>query len=539
MTVYKIVHNNGNTEDLKTSDAVRDFWTEDMLSAESKTCRYEVIENHGLPTLLVEFMRTVNSAIAGSYVTAYVQDKLAGGRTFEPADIDVFMLPLDDEVNRLPGETVRESKLDYAEIELTSEKLNSYIGTKYVYTNKIGELTVQFICYESFDPAYFNFERCVSAGMDFTVASFTMSVTPAGQVVLGVRHRALEHLKEKRLAVVQDTRESRVEKWNERGFVENEGRVIKRLKNETHQKSDEIRLSNCVHTGECGRKIYLEDIGIHYFYNCDDLHLVCVDRNVKLHIESSRVFVSGIGGEIYAYASSVICEQPDSKFFMNVSDYCEPWLRKRGWENPYVGFKKIVPLCICANDVMQILLTSELGTPDVPIENVLMRLKVEEALNAYTNAPLLPVDAEYDGKLYGETDAYCWKHPNYKAHVPFTRLQRLVWGLDYLRANNGLQFAVANLIRSHREYVPEITDPNAEHNEFMHYRRYQRFLYDMSVSGSVYAPEYKDALDNGVPCKTIEFAVNVIACCWNVPANVIDQIEKLNNARPKHQKCQI
>lgn len=274
--------------------------------------------DHGLSNELCEYLSSRHAVICGSHVTGCAQIYL-GLQSIDPNDVDVFMVPLEGDIDNLPGSIKSATRVDYYESSLETDAFQ--LDNQITYNCELADMDwpVQFITHECVSGTEFTkdelipetLSELIAYSMDFTVAASTLVVLPSQEVILSIRHDY--DLRDNVLRLQKDmhTKLSRVAKWQARGF---KGNIpAKQIREDTTAVPYR-------HVCEDRSKFTITDDGDYEFYCCDNITVTCVDCHPKLKFENSSGKIIGSGGFVRSFNSNLTFEVSDSVYVEDFID---------------------------------------------------------------------------------------------------------------------------------------------------------------------------------------------------------------------------
>jgi hypothetical protein len=303
--------------------------------------------------------------------------------------------------------------------------------------------------------------------MDFTAASSTITVTEDETVILTITHaddivnRVLQmqthsHGKYCSCGISLLTSQKRIDNWNAKGFVGNipPSQIVVR------RTSSRVKRYVMVKDITVDLTVDAPHDNYYFFTGCQNVRINCANKTT-LHIDNcNSMTVHGASSanieDINIYNSEVHFESPGKGIFLTYhSDDEIFWLPKVN--NPGItGLQEISPIVEAGRNKQYYCSYMPAYPVFLPVFRNEYDIHVTfetTAISTYLNQgpSKLWSGSLVDGgnTLIGDTDAWCWKSPDYKGLVSFTEQQLIVWGLEFLTSRNYSKFACMHILNTH------------------------------------------------------------------------------------------
>jgi hypothetical protein len=451
-------------------------------------CQQVTFDGNAFPKDFVEWMNRSRAVISGSFVTALAMSYI-GAVPFVPGDIDVFCYPTSEEdLKNLPGIDKGTVDVHTYDFNLGLEEHTYY--AKIIYIREIivagVSMTVQIICFsnDNSGPGA-SIENDVSDYMDFTVASSTLTVNVrnAGQknehlsndaapgvFMFTMRIPHMQDLLDRKLCMNFNgyeprTHTLRIEKWTNRGFS---GTISPKCIDFTRSSNDSNNrainpigpIASEYFAGLSSRVLLVKA--------CSRRHvpskiLACKDVTVTLNESIDHLVLDASSGRITGRTEKLL---RITAYSCNLEiDIEGPYMISHHISPEYVSYwfqqipqadRKITFGGASANYIVELddefyhtPHKSPAGYWVVDYPRTSMSDDSHEIVKFYAEHH----HEVYDGACgkpcsYEETDAWCWKSPDYLARNAFGLIQLQYWAVPFLRHYNYSKFACDHIFRS-------------------------------------------------------------------------------------------
>jgi hypothetical protein len=474
---------------------------------------------------LFDWMSENESVLVGSYALEVAMWALGATPCFQAANINVFFVPNSPgDVDKLPG---MRQEATFCEIPLNlrtsasafpepEERLPELVGPIHYEMRASYENILHGV---SKPVVFTTFVKRPDAGMilggpkidfvsemrnsvDYRAFAVSVHVNSNQRLILTIE-RPDEIMTGELFRTGTITSADRIRKWDERGFFI--GEPVASENPEYKPDPDEFDPFICLR----GETIRLTEAGKYSFLSCREIVVLCEHVDARVTFDATYAKFVGKSNQVKVRGSYVEFEprgmvraeyEPESP--------CAAWLPKM-WYRPGIS-----GLIDAGN--------GKFGTAGAwaPVASggsnaIAYYFRNGIRLLQHTGAP-------QEHAIHSTStlsDAWYWPCPDYRALAPFSDLQIIFWGQNFLVSRNYSKFARDHIIRSHLEGVREATYSRSRGTREDQFLR----IHDYSYEGS-YSHENE----------TLLALMDALAFYINVPDAYVAEVKRLSDAYGDH-----